>query len=356
MRRAKGEGSVFFDNTRKKWVAQHSAGGRTRKRYRRTKREAADALAELTATAGLTAAPARTLGAYLMQWYTTYKEPFIKENTKTAYKVALSHINKGIGRVALDKLTSQNLQFFINRFSSGTSRSLIKVLNSALERAFDDGLIKKNFSKKLKASSASARRVRDKFLDVAEVLKIAGTKDRFSLAVKIMLYAGLRRNEMLALKWDDVDFSSSSINISGSLFYRSKSDWRIDTPKTAKSLREVPLADMLALELRRYRHAQIEKYLAAGVSPPQFIISDAEGRPINPVSFSNTFIARARALGLNASPHTVRHSFATAMRSKIPLDDLAELLGHSAIATTAHIYAHEDKAVKERKKSAINSL
>lgn len=147
------------------------------------------------------------------------------------------------------------------------------------------------------------------------------------------LYTGLRRGELLALRWEDVDMASRTVRVSRSLIYDGKSAY-VKSPKTAAGVRVVPLPDRLAEHLR------------PGRGP---VFPGADGGYM-PRGVANRMWDRFRAAaGVSCTPHQLRHAYATMLyEASVDGKEAQALLGHAQLSTTMDVYTHVREALQRR--------
>jgi len=199
--------------------------------------------------------------------------------------------------------------------------------------------------------------------DVAAFL--AGTaQDRFSGAWHLLASTGMRRGEVLGLRWSDVDLDSMYLDVirtlvtveapSGTPAYA----W--GTPKTAKGQRRIALDDATVAALRVHRARQLQERLALGVgyTDQGLVVCQVDGRLVNPKTMSWYFEREVKRLGLpRIRLHDVRHSHATmALRAGIHPRVVQERLGHANVSITLDTYSHVDMAMQADAAARIAAL
>ena len=174
--------------------------------------------------------------------------------------------------------------------------------------------------------------------------------DRLCAAWHLAAATGMRRGEVLGLRWQDVDLDASRVAVRQTLIsirYRLS----FGTPKTAKGRRLIALDDRTVAELKRHRKAQLQERLAfgPGYSDADLVFVREDGSPVHPDLFSDYFEKHARRLGLpRIRLHDLRHTHATlALQAGVNPKVISERLGHATVAFTLDRYAHCVPAMEE---------
>ena len=181
-----------------------------------------------------------------------------------------------------------------------------------------------------------------------------------SLYLPVLLAAatGMRRGELLALRWRDVDLSTSRATISQAL-EQTKEGVRFKTPKTDRSRRTIALPKFAVDALETHRKEQAEQRLKLGPAyeSQDLVIARADGSPWPPDTFSTAFASFIRRSGLSRIRfHDLRHTHATQLlKQGVHPKVVSERLGHSKIGITLDTYSHvlpgmqEDAALRIEK-------
>lgn len=188
-------------------------------------------------------------------------------------------------------------------------------------------------------------------------------------AVTLAIGSGLRRGELLALRWSDVDLEVGTVRVARSLERLSVGDaadgqkstptLRFKEPKTSGSRRLIPLPAFATERLRRHRREQKERFDELGIwRTNESLVFDRAGEPWNPNTFGTEFGRRARRLGLpSVRLHDLRHSYATLMlESGVDLKTVSMALGHSTIRITADTYAHVTPTMRRSAADSLNRI
>lgn len=171
----------------------------------------------------------------------------------------------------------------------------------------------------------------------------AARRERNGLSVQVLLTLGVRRGELLGLRWTDVDLDDQSVDIRRNLKRRNHHGIVFDEPKTSAGIRRLPLTDELVDEFRTHRRRQAAERLAAGEAwqDGDYVFTTTVGTPIDPRNFERYWKAICDKADVPAhNLHTTRHTAGTVMLNVgVPLESITKILGHSSVATTADLYA-----------------
>ncbi len=158
----------------------------------------------------------------------------------------------------------------------------------------------------------------------------------------LLVVLGLRRGEVLGLRWGDIDLDSGRavLRVRHTL-QRVGGELREHDPKTARSRRTVPLPEFVRLALVEHRDRELlERW--GRVGPDDRVFTSVTGAPIDPRNFSRLFAELCEAAGVRAVRlHDLRHTCVTLLLSLgVPPRVVMEIVGHSAIEMTMNVYAH----------------
>lgn len=322
-----------------------------------TKKEAEAALRDLASAADSGTAVARsriTVSQFLTDWLETIK-PRVRETTWVSYRIAVERITRQIGAAQLQSLTPLQVEglytTLLERGGSGgrplaakTVRNCHIVLRRALGDAERLGLVSRNPAAAAKAVSAA--RPEPKTWSSEEIQRFfdAVAGERLSMAFVLLATTGMRRGEVLGLRWEDVDFDARALSIVQALTTVSNRI-HIGPPKTGKSRRRVSLDGVTFDALKAHRTRQLEERLVAGdlwSNDGDLVFTDELGGPVHPDRFSRSFDRIVSGAGLpRIRLHDLRHSYATlALKAGVHPKVVSERLGHSTIAITLDLYSH----------------
>lgn len=272
-----------------------------------------------------------------------YRFRDIKPEIFTEYFVFLAQQGKSNGKGGLSYKTVKNIR---------------GVLSSAYEYAIENSYIKDNpvlksrmpsFAHNIKSDvpEYSAEQVRKLLLFAKE------NDSHIYIFLLLALYTGLRKGELLALTWDDVDYDKKLLRVNKSRTGSRKAiTTQITTPKTESSNRKIPLNDIVleALKAEKKRQEEYSAILGNGYDKSSsFIIRTVLGKPYVNLSAINRVVNRlTEKAGLpHCTIHGFRHSVASILDDNgVPIQDISVLLGHESVQTTERIYINRRKTAK----------
>jgi integrase len=206
-------------------------------------------------------------------------------------------------------------------------------------------------------------------LPQVDQLLTAIEQDRQFVAVFLGLGTRLRRGELLALRWHDVDLDAALLHVRQTLVRvrnheATGSDRRtalvFQKPKTRPSRRRIPIPHDIVVELKAHKARQAQEKLLLGQAYQDhgLVFCLADGRPWDPRNFTRHFDRLLQQAGLpHIRFHDARHTFTTVMLDlKASPKAVQELLGHSKSATTMDIYAHVSLEVKKQEMGRLNHV
>jgi integrase len=352
-RRANGEGTISRRKDGRYEAALYvpTANGR-RKRihiYARTREAAHEKLisAQQKARQGIPVADvSQRLDSYLSYWLEHVVRTSKRMSTYAQYDWLAEHYLKPeLGSYRLDKLSVPIVQQWLDqKFAEGVSahrvHALRKVLGSALTRAMQEDLVQRNVARIASVPSYQAReRVPWSADETKRFLAATADHELYPPFLVLILY-GLRRGEVLGLRWGDVDFEAGMLHIRNQL-QRVAGSFRQGPPKTHAGKRELPLL----APVREVLLNLMASSLPVGprdISPEALVFVTELSGPRDPDGFGMSFKRLSKRNGLRIiRVHDVRHTTATILHDLgIPARDAQVILGHANITTTQQIYQH----------------
>ena len=357
-RRGNNEGSIYQRGDGR-WVGTVSVEGQRISRYARTRQEATKKLRELQRTQdqGLPmVTPRMLLKDYLAQWLESIQRR-VRPKTLVDYEVTVRcHISPAIGHITLGKLTPENVdKAWSTMLRHGVSPSVVECAHRRLSKAMNDALrrqlIHRNPCQAVTPPKPPRKELYAPDAQAIHLLLEEARETEYYEAMHAAFYTGLRRGEVLALRWRDVDLDMATISVSRSV-YRAKGGRSLyqDT-KTTKGRSPVSLTPSTVLVLRSLRERQEADGIRQGyvVDGGSSVFHYRDGSPILPRAFSGAFRKIMRRAGLEGFRlHDARHAHATLMlRQGVHPKVVQERLGHAKVGTTLDLYSHVTRGLQE---------
>lgn len=280
--------------------------------------------------------PCPTFKAYAKKWFETYKAPNLKPTTCKGYISNMNrHLYPFFGEMRLDEITTDRVQQFLNEkepLARSTVHTMFVLFGEVMNSAYEDKLIPSDPTKskritipskgKKERASLTPEQLKSVIQGIASELK--DNDERRLLA--LYLFTGMRRGEVLGLRWEDIDFKKRLIHVERSVTYPTNQPL-IGPTKTRSGKRIIPLDERL------------EEFLKP-IGTSGYIVGGEA--PITNMVYRRLFDRIEKKLNLfGATPHVFRHSYITAMaKTDIDLKTIQRISGHSNISTTLNIYTH----------------
>jgi integrase len=329
-----------------------ATGKRRQKRVTaRTKREVESQVAELVQKAefGFTDAGKLTVRDYFERWLDAVA-PTLRPSTARRYRdVARLHIVGVIGNARLAKLSSTDVQrLYADRLASGLSTTSVHHIHAILHRALDQavrwGLLLRNVTDTVDPPRRSTPEMKTWGAGQTAAVLAAAHGDDFEPLWRLALLTGMRRGEILGLRWADVDLDTGALSVRRTLSRGTSSRLEVGEPKTGAGRRRVALPPSVVESLRRHRVRQLELRLVAGPAyeDQDLVFTNETGRPIHPNSLALRFRRLIERAGVPPIRfHDLRHTCATLLLAEgVHPKVVQERLGHSNIAETLDRYSH----------------
>ena len=286
------------------------------------------------------------------------KRQFVKKSTFAAYSLIVeTHLQPAFGN--LTAITEKDVQdFVLHKLNGGLSQKTIKDMLIVLRMILKFGA-KKNYCVYAPIDvifPTDRERQELEVLSVANQRKIINyVRENFTfrnLGIFICLSTGIRIGEVCALTWDDIDTDNGIIHIRKTIqrIYindngTKKTELLIDTPKTATSMRDIPMIKDLY---------DLLKPLKKVVRNDYYVLTN-DAMPTEPRTYRNYYKKLLKRLGIPPIKfHGLRHSFATrCIESRCDYKTVSVILGHSDISTTLNLYVHPNY---DQKKKCIDKM
>lgn len=356
--RKKIDNNVYYDESRKTYYVRFYYGvidGKRKQEWKtyKTKNEALRVakLFELDKVQGTMISPEKiTLADYLTYWVEDYKPMSCEYTTLYGYKNIINkHIIPHIGKIQLKNIKVCDITTYFTELSKkGLSNNTIKkhydLLKSALSQAVREDKIFFNIMDKIEPPKTTKKEMSFYSPDeLALLLDIIKTKPALDIAVHIAVFTGLRREEVIGLKWDCVDFEKA-IFIIKEVRTKAGDTVVVKQPKNDDSYRKIKIPDVLLDKLRELRLSQQRNAMLFDLPIDNYdhIFCKPNGQLYH-VNYVSTMLKNVIEQ-YNLKPirfHDLRHTFASIAHDQgISIFEISKALGHSTISTTSNIYTH----------------
>lgn len=283
------------------------------------------------------------------EYWLTNKVSLLRPSTRASYESLMrNHAIPAIGDIQLDKLTPKDLQsLYTQKLQEGLSPRRVQylhtVISGCLKYAVSMEVVVRNVAKAVAAPRPQHRDLQ--ILSPAEIEVLGRTVQGHFLEpiVTVALGTGLRRGELLALRWSDVDLNGNLLTVRRNLVELPKG-LVFHEPKTITGRRTVTLPSFAVRMLRQQKRLQAEHKLRLGEAYQDrgLVFAHQDGSPFRPSTVTNSFSAAVRRAGLpHISFHGLRHTHASLLLMQgVHPKVVQERLGHKTIAITLDIYSH----------------
>lgn len=370
--RAQGKGSweIKFD------LGRDPISGKRITKYvtfKGTKRQAQAELTRLLASrdVGSYVDPTKmTVAEYLQHWLTADVERRVGKRTAARYRqIVEKNIIPCLGHVPLRKLTAAHIEGFeadlhrdgwvkararkkddegepkvegLRGLSKQTVLHVHRTLSQALNHAVRLEVLVKNPAQQVKPTRPDKREI--KILDKREITALLKAARDTNLYVPVLLAVttGIRRGELLGLRWRDVDLKASTLTVNQAM-QRTRGELEFKAPKTKTSRRAITLPSATVEALQAHLKAQLEKRMKLGLGrdPHGLVFTRADGRPFDPDSLSKAFdrlVAKAKVTPITL--HGLRHTHIShLLMDGVHVKVVSERAGHANVNITLNTYA-----------------
>lgn len=367
--RGHNEGTIFKRKSDGRWVAMLYLGrenGKVKRKvyYGASRKEAEGKMSDGRESLKKGIAPVigkYSLGAFLQKWLDDCVKPAVKYSTWVSYDQQIRrHIGPALGSIDLSKLTPQHVQQYLNSKALPVKRAgkddlpglgpkTIKyhctILVQALKRAEKWGMVPRNVAMLVDAPRVPKHEVEPLTVSEASVLMVRCDSEAYGTMFKVALSLGLRKGEVVGLRWQDVDFDNATLSVRYQITGLRQGGKLIQTElKTKKSRRLLRLPAVLAAALKAQRTAQLELRMKAGDKwiDNGLVFTNSLGGPVDPRNVNRQLTRILKESGLrHVRVHDLRHSCASILHALgEDVLTISHILGHSSISVTGDIYTH----------------
>jgi integrase len=307
-----------------------------------------------------------TFGELAEVWIREYK-PSISNSTRAMYiNILNTHLLPKLSIYRLKDLKPYHLQSIINRLvESGKAESTLKKVKltavQILSVAMDNDVIYRNVFTKVSIPSIEANKRRPLTDEEIRLIKTTSAGHKMGVPALLLLYSGLRRGELIALTWTDINFKTQSITVNKSaVFVANQAE--VKRPKSRAGIRTIPIPDTIIDVLKQ----------AKKMTNSAMVCPSADGSMMTKTAFTKAWKSYMHFLNISAggkdasrsrpklividniTPHMFRHTYATILyNADVDLKSAQRFLGHSDINVTLKTYTHLSE---QKEQEAIASL
>jgi integrase len=325
----------------------------------------------------------QTVGEHLLAWLPAVRSSLRPATYESYERNVRQHLIPKVGHVWLDQLTPDRLAAVYAELhrsgrldgAGGLSPRSIRYLNTILGKALGDAVAEGKLARNVAQAPTVRRRLprhAKPEMSTWSAAELAAFLDQLRgdpLHAPVLLAAttGMRRGEVLGLRWRDTDLDAGRVAVRQTLAAVRDVDGQVGRhvlvfgePKTTKGRRTVPLPPQTVAVLRAHRKAQAAERLLAGADyhDQDLVFAEPDGSPIHPDKFRKRFEIRIGRSGLPPIRfHDLRHTYATlALRASVHPKVVAEVLGHANISITLDTYSHAIPAMQESAAATVARL
>ena len=336
----------------------------------KTKRECQEKLDKLKASLGAPPkaekkySPEMPFGEWLDHWYRTYIRPNVRPGTRENYELRIyKHITPYLGKIPLNKLTQSDLlhfythlkaegrQQYADKLGKGLSGRMVRtchaLIKAALQKAVDEKLLFANPAVGCKLPPQRAKEMQVLTPEEMQRFLIQAKYDGYYEIFLVALATGLRRGELLALQWDDLDLKTRELRVRRTV-RRTEGKLLVSEPKTDAGFRTLLLPPSVVKVLAAYKETIYSRWMF-----PSPVVEDAPRDPSTLAAKMKLVLQRAGCKIVRF--HDLRHTFATeALEHGMDVKTLSAIIGHVSAATTLNIYTHVTDAMQRQAAQKID--
>ncbi len=306
-----------------------------------------------------------TMADYLDRWLAEYVKPNLSPRSYERYADIVKRcFTPKLGNVLLTQLKADRLQrLYTDWLDSGLSARTVRyhhaVIHKALELALKAGQVSRNV-----ADAVNVPRIKQGEMrtwdeqELSAFLEAARATPYYELFY-LALYTGMRRSELLALRWQDIDLVFGQVSISRSIHLLKDGSYVFTQPKSAKSRRTIALPPSAVLLLKRYYDTlRMDCAMVGKPLNDDILVFSTLGEPLRPNTITRAWYSLAVKSGIKRIRfHDARHTHASLMlKQGIHPKIVQERLGHSSIAMTLDTYSHVAPGLQEAAAVSFDNL
>lgn len=273
------------------------------------------------------------------EWFNLYQKRNAESTKKRVQGILDNYIKKELGHIPLKYLKAHHVQKMLNEIQEShtdTTRKVFQITKSILEFAVNNDYCLKNVAKSCTINHFQSKE--RQILTSEEIKALENSQNKYRDFFVFILYTGLRRGEVAALKWSDIDFQNKEIHVSKSMSFVTNQG-KLKSTKTGK-IRIIPILN---------KTYEILKHQSIG----EYVFSKPDGKHLTESAIDRMHESILKDTGLNFKLHELRHTFCTILYyAGVSSLNASKIMGHS-LAVMQEIYTHLDK---DKSKDEIQKL
>ena len=313
----------------------------------------------------------QTVSKWLLSWFDSYVDKNVAISTKVSYEgIINNHLITHIGHIKLNNLKKIDIEDMYNLLltkgradgKGGLHHKTVKNISLVLHKALDEAMRHEYIVKNpadiarvpaMRNTNSKKKEIKVLTREEGKALEDICVSDVYETVIKMTLYTGMRKGEVLGLKWTDIDYEKKAIIVKRQVSRlkdydpnaKAKTKLGIqEYTKTKSSNRIICLPDKVMLWLEEHKRCveANKRRWGKAYNDLGMIFSREDGYYIDPDTLSDHYHKKLEEAGLKKYTfHALRHTFATrALEANIPIKVVSEILGHASVQITMDTYSH----------------
>jgi integrase len=317
-----------------------------------------------------------TLADFAQRWIRDYGEVHLVPKTLSEYKYLLKRILEALGHLRIEKITPTHLLAFYANLqekgiredgqSGGLSEKTILHYHRLLSSIFNDAVmwqvIPSNPASRVKPPKVPKKIA--KHFDEQQTMEVLTALEneppKYKLAITLTIFTGVRKGELMAMEWQDINFTEGTIRVERATQYVTGVGVVTGEPKTEKSKRVISIPVSVMALLKQYKAYQAQERLKVGDlwQNNNRLLTAWDGQPMHPGTISKWWKKFLKRHELPHIPfHGLRHTSATLLIGQgLHAKTISDRLGHSTIAITMDTYGHFLKSADQVAAEKLENL
>ncbi len=293
-----------------------------------------------------------TFASYMEYWFTTHYQKRIKESTISNRKYAMDkHLirenpfaNKELSKISTEMIDALYNDKLDEGYSTNTIRKIHQMLNQAFKQALKWKKVAHNPVVDADPPAVKTKETQIWSFDEIHTFLAHCKEERHYITFLLAIYTGMRRGEILGLKWSDIDFEKKIIRVERTLIHIPGNGYQFSSPKTFKSKRQIHIPDQILDDLvfHKKQQEQWKEIFGQEYQDNNLVVCTEKGTiqdPRNVLRVLKRFCESAKVTKIRF--HDIRHTHASILIAEnVDIVKVANRLGHSKAKTTLDYYAH----------------